>query len=1086
MKKKFVKAMLLGAMVFAVGTAVTSCKDYDDDINSLQEQIASINKIGADVTTADMNAAINSAVSGLQSKLDDLAGKVASAKDVEALQTAVKELKAAVAKGATKDELSQLTTKLNDEVSKLDASIAKNVGDAKKELQGKIDQLVEKMNAADEAAKATKAELQGKIDQLKKDMEKADGDAKAELQGKIDQLREDMEKAGKDAAEKMTKELADLKSEMQELININAKSIADLTSKIADYENIQNAIAEYEKAKGTYLTSKDIEGFLKEDAVKDIVDARVVEALKSTTGASEAIRKYVEDAISTFYTTQIKNVYLTTDTYNADMVELNKKIEKLVSSEDADYQKIFTRLETLEKYKLSAWEEVINSLGEKNTIEKVEKLTAAMGEITNLQEELSGYVKTATLNDYLKKADLEAEITNYLANKEHTFVKELDDLKAQFEASQNKIQSVSFVQTNVDRTVTFDTWYALKKTVSATTIPNAESWKNISGDSKQKVTFRVSPASAAADFAANYDVTFSADAEISRAAKTDAFEVVGEPVVEDGFVTYTIKSKASKSYAVCMHVTTKEDKVATLGQSDITSDYFAAMVKDRYIFGAQRVAEPAVDTKISFANEKERESVDYKEVGEYILILSDVNGNGTYSESLSGSTFDASLLTTEYSIDENDFFNINNGVVSLKEYGRPSYKGQKIDVKANVVIAGSKNMYGYTVLGTVTAISDIKKAEVIYEKPIELTWSNEDQPIEAKYFPLSTIYNHTDVRLTKREFEALHAESINDAKAKFVVGDQNELTAVVNGKTPAGNYTISVVFVDEEGERKITVKATVIVKEPTIAGLKTNPDLWAGSETAGQVGITPTLIPDDKKPEDITLDLDLKTLFSNYAEIEEAVAKIPGASLNLIVVDQKGNKVTSDSHYSTAGVAFNGVNLRLYKETFDVAKTQLSIKATVTLDGTQKPLQEFKAALSINNISGKWIAGDKALKLDNKAISYEVGKKFQWVDSRNKVMWANGITNAYDENFGDNALNLYGLEAPEFSFCNAKGEVVANDTYLTLVPETGELNFTDDGKVYKFQQDYVTYIKISAKSRWGAIANYKGNDIVKVTIPAEK
>ncbi len=168
MKKKFVKAMLLGAMVFAVGTAVTSCKDYDDDINSLQEQIASINKIGADVTTADMNAAINSAVSGLQSKLDDLAGKVASAKDVEALQTAVKELKAAVAKGATKDELSQLTTKLNDEVSKLDASIAKNVG-------------------------AAKEELQGKIDQLEKDMQKAD----------------------KDAAEKMTKELADLKSEMQ-------------------------------------------------------------------------------------------------------------------------------------------------------------------------------------------------------------------------------------------------------------------------------------------------------------------------------------------------------------------------------------------------------------------------------------------------------------------------------------------------------------------------------------------------------------------------------------------------------------------------------------------------------------------------------------------------------------------------------------------------------------------------------------------------------------------------------------------------------------------------------------------------------
>ena len=1037
MKKKFVKAMLLGAMVFAVGTAVTSCKDYDDDINSLQEQIASINKIGADVTTADMNAAINSAVSGLQSKLDDLAGKVASAKDVEALQTAVKELKAAVAKGATKDELSQLTTKLNDEVAKLDASIAKNVSDAK-----------------------------------------------AELQGKIDQLEKDMQKADKDAAEKMTKELADLKSEMQELINANAKSIADLTSKIADYENIQNAIAEYEKAKGTYLTSKDIEGFLKEDAVKDIVDARVVEALKSTTGASEAIQKYVNDAISAFYTAQIKNVYLTTDTYNAAMVELDKKIEKMVSSENEDYQKIFTRLNKLEEYKLSAWEEVINSLGEKNTIEKVEKLTAAMGEITNLQEELSGYVKTETLDNYLKTVDLKAEIDKYLADKENAFVKELDDLKVQFVASQKKIQSVSFVQTNVDRTVTFDTWYALKETVSANTILNAESWKNISGDSKQKVTFRVSPASAAADFAANYDVTFSADAEISRAAKTDAFEVIGEPVVEDGFVTYTIKSKASKSYAVCMHVTTKEDKVATLGQSDITSDYFAAMVEDRYIYGVQRVADPAVNKEICF--EHEGESVNYTEVGEYILNLCDVKGNSRPSETLSGSTFDASLLTTKYSIDENDFFNINNGVVSLKQYDRPSYKGQQIAVKANVVIAGSANLNGYTVLGTVTAINAVKKAVVTYNKPIKLKWSNDNQYIDAENFPLSTIYNHTDVKLTKREFEALHAEPINDAKAKFEVGDQNVLTAVVNGETPAGTYPISVVFVDGEGEREITVNATVIVENPTIAGLKTNPTLWAGSETAGQVGMTPTLIDDDKKPYDITLNLDLRTLFSNYEEVEKAVAEIPGANLNLIVVDQKGKKVTTESHYLTAGVDFDGVNLRLYKETFDVAKTQLSIKATVTLDGTQKPLQEFKAALSINNISGKWIAGDKALKLDNKAISYEVGKKFQWVDSRNKVMWANGITNAYDENFDGNALHLYGLEAPVFSFCDIKGNTVDRDKYLTLDPETGELNFTDDGKVYKFQQDYVTYIKISAKSRWGAIANYKGNDIVKVTIPAEK
>ena len=1029
MKKKFVKAMLLGAMVFAVGTAVTSCKDYDDDINSLQEQIASINKIGADVTTADMNAAINSAVSGLQSKLDDLAGKVASAKDVEALQTAVKELKAAVAKGATKDELSQLTTKLNEEVSKLDASIEKNVG-------------------------AAKEELQGKIDQLEKDMQKAD----------------------KDAAEKMTKELADLKSEMQELINANAKSIADLTSKIADYENIQNAIAEYEKAKGTYLTSKDIEGFLKEDAVKDIVDARVVEALKSTTGASEAIQKYVDDAISTFYAAKIKNVYLTTDTYNADMVELNKKIEKMVSSEDAEYQKIFTRLNTLEEYNHSAWEEVINSLGEKNTIEKVEKLTAAMGEITNLQEELSGYVKTETLDNYLKTVDLKAEIDKYLADKENAFVKELDDLKAQFVASQMKIQSIAFVQTNTNRSVSFETWYALKEIVGDASI-NGKSWQNVGGVSQQEVTFRVSPANAAADFAANYDVTFSADAELSRAASTDAFEIVGEPKVDGAFVTYTIKANATKSYAVCMHVATKEDKVATLGQSDITSDYFAALVSDRYVFGAQRVADPKVNQEICYETVNAKAS--YAEVGEYILTLCNKNGGSKSTKKLDETTFDASLLTTTYSIADNEFFSIGkeSGVVSLTKYERPSYNGQSIDVKADVKIAGSTNRRGKTTLGTVTIVNAVKIAEVNLGE-IQVPWSNETQYINADKFPLKNIYDDENVKMTESEFASLDHQTIEFADVMFEVGDNNKLSAVVNRATTFGKHEISVVF--KSAERKITVKATINVVKPEINLLVVDSKLWSANNI---VGMTPTLQPNDGKPEDITMDLNLTKLFTNHAEVKKQIDNIPGAYLTIMprFEDAEGKEVAQPE-----GVDFDGEILSLNKFKFNVANTKIYIYAKVELNGTEKPLQYLEAALSINNISGKWIAGDKALKLDNKANSYEVGKKFQWVDSRNKVMWANGKTKANNTEFAGNALSLYGLEAPVFSFCDAEGKVVNSDKFLELDAKSGKLSFTEAGKVYKFQEDYVTYIKISAKSRWGAIANYKGNDIVKVTIPAEK
>ena len=47
MRKKYLSALLFGALLFASAGTFTSCKDYDDDINNLQEQI--------DVIVADLN-----------------------------------------------------------------------------------------------------------------------------------------------------------------------------------------------------------------------------------------------------------------------------------------------------------------------------------------------------------------------------------------------------------------------------------------------------------------------------------------------------------------------------------------------------------------------------------------------------------------------------------------------------------------------------------------------------------------------------------------------------------------------------------------------------------------------------------------------------------------------------------------------------------------------------------------------------------------------------------------------------------------------------------------------------------------------
>ena len=95
MKKKFVRVMLFGALTLAVSTTVTSCKDYDDDIKNLQEQIDKVTSTNP-VSTEDMKAAISSAIQTLQTQLQTaIDGKADSKavqdllKTVEALQTAL-------------------------------------------------------------------------------------------------------------------------------------------------------------------------------------------------------------------------------------------------------------------------------------------------------------------------------------------------------------------------------------------------------------------------------------------------------------------------------------------------------------------------------------------------------------------------------------------------------------------------------------------------------------------------------------------------------------------------------------------------------------------------------------------------------------------------------------------------------------------------------------------------------------------------------------------------------------------------------------------------------------------------------------
>ena len=116
MKKNFVRVMLFGALTLAVTTTVTSCKDYDDDIKGLQEQVDNIKSTNP-VSTEDMKAAVDAATKALEKKVKDLQDLVDGKVTATDLEAKIKVLEDKLAAGdktvadaltAAKNELTEL------------------------------------------------------------------------------------------------------------------------------------------------------------------------------------------------------------------------------------------------------------------------------------------------------------------------------------------------------------------------------------------------------------------------------------------------------------------------------------------------------------------------------------------------------------------------------------------------------------------------------------------------------------------------------------------------------------------------------------------------------------------------------------------------------------------------------------------------------------------------------------------------------------------------------------------------------------------------------------------------------------------
>ena len=783
------------------------------------------------------------------------------------------------------------------------------------------------------------------------------------------------------------------------------------------------------------------------------------------------IATYVSDAIQTLKETELKNI-------SDDLSEYNGTLTEHINAWNAFVEG--SNLKTLKDVegKLTTLGQFDNAINLALTEGKYDDFAALVTQVNTLKTNYANCVTTENVNEKVNAA-LQAA----LKDNDSEFAKlseRVAKLEKEMGAMKNMIQSVTYIPTSSDRKVNFVTLHAKKDK------NDAKFAVTLAGASTQDVKFRIAPATAAAEFATNYNVVFSADQAITRATlPTEMFKIVGEPVVKDGFITYTIQSNADQSYSVCMHVTTKDDKVETLGKTDITSDYFAAILGDKYLVDAYYKA-TSTDKTIYYDQEgKDEGKADYN-IGKVVLsVADDATGTPTNDVSLDEYPgFDVSKLVTTFEVSNETYFKIEDGIVTLTKYNTPSYTDQTGDVTATVAATGFYTKEDAKSLGTVSVMKTAKTAEINYGE-IKATWNVEDNSIKAASFPLATIYDDSKVQLTANEFAALtgtptQTEAEGDKAWFDVAPNTNVLTATVKAKTSEGKYPIEVVFTSTDKARVITVKATIVVENPKFTALKVNDLFWEGTSVDGKVGITPTL-DSDTKPTKITAEFTLSNLFSNYSAIKEEVKKVEGASLTITVpgvADIVGVAYVEETTMLTFTPAeYTGL-------TKEGKPATVRVVAQITLQDGEAPLQEYSAVVSIKNLSGSWKAGSLTANLDDKSKTYELAKGFAWKDSRDAAMWENGAVVSESDKFGEdvtNPLSIYGLTAPTFEFVNAEGETV-EDEYLE-VDNTGKLKFTDKGKNFNFVKSYTTRVKIVADSQWGDIMGYKNNNIITVTIP---
>ena len=490
MKKKFVRVMLFGALTLAVSTTVTSCKDYDDDIKNLQEQIDKVTSTNP-VSTEDMKAAISSAIQTLQTQLQTAIDGKADSKAVQDLLKTVEALQTALE-------------------NKADASTIKTLGD-------QITELSKQVNS-----------IEGTLNETKKDLEAKVADLTEKLAGA----------ASSEDLKKLANELAEAKNELKavkDMADNNAAAIVEIQANILELQKLDGRITALETFNQNAASKDDLTAYVTHSELAGLVDNEVLELLKD----NGSIAKYVNEVIESQVLAETSAINLAIKGVDDKLATLSTSFETYKSEQATAYQTVTSNITTLTTFKTTI-ETALAGGGYEN-------FAAVLTEISTIKASY-GYCAT--------RADFDNKVEAYLATYKSGVDGEFTALKTRITALENQIQSVVYVPEYEDGKIIFMSYFYDNKLVAET--------KPI------QMKFRISPATAAANFAENYAPSFDGQeiktrtAEIYNIEKTEVDEATG-------IVTFTISTSTDKSFAVSLNLIAKDQ---SKNLTNISSNYF--------------------------------------------------------------------------------------------------------------------------------------------------------------------------------------------------------------------------------------------------------------------------------------------------------------------------------------------------------------------------------------------------------------------------------------------------------------------------------------------------------------------------------